>query len=170
MQQHLGERITELENIFKSHVAITHFPAGEVSRFYNGKIQDREWRKSLVSRSVAHQRDLVPVFFYGKNSRLFYGINLVRRALGIKLNIELALLPHEMFNKKNKTLKVRIGKPIPYTTFTKQFSQQEWTAKVRNHVYNLEQNDTFSAYPQQKGTIYTCHMPEENQLELRLIY
>jgi len=136
--------ITELENVFKSDVAVTHFPAGEVSRHYKRKIQDREWRKSLVSRAVAHKRNLVPFYFYGRNSRLFYAINLLRRAIFIKLNIELALLPHEMFNKRNKTIKVKIAKPIPYSTFSKKHSPKVWTEKVKEYVYEMgmaEQNN-----------------------------
>jgi len=105
--------VTELEKVYQSDVAITHFPAGEVSRRYNGRIQDREWHKSFVTRAVSCQRDIVPFYFHGRNSNLFYGINIVRRALGIKTNIELALLPRELFLKRNKTIKFKIGKPIP---------------------------------------------------------
>jgi putative hemolysin len=134
------ESINELEEALKSDVAINHFPAGEVSRHYQGKIQDREWRKSLVSRAVAHKRDLVPLFFYGRNSRLFYAINLIRRLFFIKLNLELSLLPHEMFNKKGKTIKVLIGKPIPYTVFNDKLKHAEWTEKVKRYLYEIGKN------------------------------
>lgn len=141
------EYIMALEEVFASDLPITHFPAGEVSRKYHGKIQDREWRKSLVSKAVAHNRDLVPFFFHGYNSKLFHGISNIRRMLGIKLNFELALLPHEFFNKRNKTIKVTIGKPISYEVFDKRFNHQEWTDKVREHLYSLEKepNSTFKA-------------------------
>ncbi len=129
--------VTELEKVYQSDVAITHFPAGEVSRRYHGKIQDREWQKSFVTRAVSCQRDIVPFYFYGMNSNLFYGINLVRRALGIKKNIELALLPRELFLKRNKTIRVKIGKPIPWQKFDHSMTHVQWAQKVKEHVYTM---------------------------------
>jgi putative hemolysin len=129
--------VTELEKVYKSDVAITHFPAGEVSRRYKGKIQDREWHKSFVTRAVSCQRDIVPFYFHGRNSNLFYGINLARRALGIKTNIELMLLPREMFLKRNNTIKFKIGKPIPWQKFDSSMTHLQWAQKVKEHVYNM---------------------------------
>lgn len=129
--------VTELEKVYRSDVAITHFPAGEVSRRYHGKIQDRPWQKSFISRSVSCQRDIVPFYFHGRNSTMFYGINLVRRALGIKTNIELALLPRELFLKRNKTIRLTIGKPIPWQKFDSTFPNSMWAQKVKDHVYCL---------------------------------
>jgi len=130
--------VTELEKVYQSDVAITHFPAGEVSRHYHGKIQDCAWQKSFITRAVSCQRDIVPFYFHGRNSRLFYGINLVRRALGIKANIELMLLPREMFLKRNKTIHFTIGKPIPWQKFDRSLTHVQWAQKVKEHVYNLE--------------------------------
>ena len=129
--------VTELEKIYKSNVAITHFPAGEVSRRYKGKIQDREWHKSFITRAVSCQRDVVPFYFHGRNSNLFYGINLARRAFGIKTNIELMLLPREMFLKRNKTIKFKIGKPIPWQKFDSSMTHLQWAQKVKEHVYTM---------------------------------
>ncbi len=129
--------VVELEKVYNSDIAITHFPAGEVSRHYHGKIQDRDWMKSFISKSVSCQRDVVPFYFEGRNSNLFYSINLIRRALGIKLNIELMLLPSEFFKKRNSTVKVKIGKPIPWQTFDSTNSQVEWAQKVKEQVYSM---------------------------------
>ena len=133
--------VAELEKVYQSDVAITHFPAGEVSRRYNGRIQDREWHKSFITRAISCQRDIVPFYFHGKNSNLFYGINLVRRALGIKTNIELILLPREMFLKRNKTIKFKIGKPIPWQTFDRSYTHIQWAQKVKAHVYSMSAAD-----------------------------
>lgn len=129
--------VLELEKVYQSDIAITHFPAGEVSRRYHGKIQDRPWQKSFITRAVSCQRDIVPFYFHGRNSRLFYGINIVRRFLGIKMNIELALLPREFFRKKNSTVRFTIGKPIPWQTFDNRHSHVKWAALVKDHVYSL---------------------------------
>lgn len=132
--------VSALETVYNSDDPITHFPAGEVSRLYHGKIQDCQWQKSFITKAILFKRDIVPFYIYGHNSWFFYCLSLVRRKLGIKTNIELILLPHEMFRKKNKTLKIKIGKPIPYQKFDKTCSNWDWAGKVRKYVFDLEHN------------------------------
>lgn len=134
------EYVKALDETYNSGVPITHFPAGEVSRRYNKKIQDSEWQKSFITKSISSKRDIVPFYFHGRNSRLFYTIYMARQLFGIKTNIELMLLPREMFRKRNKTIKVNIGKPISYSTLDKKLSHKEWAQKVRSQVYNLRNN------------------------------
>lgn len=129
--------LLELENVYKSDTPITHFPAGRVSRLQNGKVLDGVWQKSFIKKSIQHQRDIVPFYFHGKNSNLFYAIFFIRKIFFIKANIELMLLPHEIFNKRNKTIKVTIGKPISYKTFNDSYSHHEWAQKVKKMVYEL---------------------------------
>jgi putative hemolysin len=81
----------------------------------------------------------VPFFFFGRNSRLFYIVYFVRKILGIKTNLELVLLPREIFNKRNKTIKVRIGSPIAYQTFKNTKSHYEWAQSVKQQVYKLKE-------------------------------
>ena len=132
------EYITALENIYDSDVPITHFPSGEVSRLYNGKIQDCQWHKSFITKAVSHKRNIVPFYIYGRNSRFFHFISFVRRVLGIKSNIEFIMLPREMFRKRNKTIRIKIGQLIPHQKFDKSFSHWEWADKVRKYVYDLK--------------------------------
>jgi 1-acyl-sn-glycerol-3-phosphate acyltransferase len=134
------EYVNSLENIYNSDVPITHFPAGEVSRFYSGRVQDCRWQKSFITKSVTYKRDIVPFYIYGRNSRFFYFISFLRRVLGIKSNIELMLLPREMFRKENKTIKVKIGKLIPHQKFNRTYSPWDWAGKVRSYVYDLKNN------------------------------
>lgn len=129
--------IMELEKIYESDTPMTHFPAGEVSRLYHWKIQDAPWQKSFIGKAVSCQRDIVPFHFYGRNSILFYTIFVIRTLFGIKLNLELSLLTREMFKKRGKTIKVKIGKPIPYQTFDKSNNHYSWAQKVRDIVYGL---------------------------------
>jgi len=131
------ENITELQKIYDSDIPITHFPAGEVSRFYKGRVQDCKWQKSFIAKAISSQRDIVPFYFYGRNSWLFYTISLLRQLFFIKANIELILLPHSMFKKKNKTIKLRIGKPVSYKKFDNSRTHQEWAQFMRRHVYSL---------------------------------
>jgi putative hemolysin len=131
------EYLRGLELVYQSESPITHFPAGLVSRLQKGKIQDIEWQKSFISKAVSCQRDIVPFHFIGRNSTFFYSVYVIRKTLRIKANIELALFPHEIFNKRNKTIKVKIGKPIPYRTFDKSKSPFEWAQYVKDLVYAL---------------------------------
>jgi len=131
------EYIKALDLVYHSDIPITHFPAGEVSRNYKRKIEDTVWQKSFITKSILSQRDIIPFHFHGKNSRLFYFIYTVRKVLGIKLNLELLLLPREMFKKRNKTIKVSIGKPISHKMFNTNYNHFQWAQKVREYVYNL---------------------------------
>jgi putative hemolysin len=131
------EYIAALEAVFDSEIAITHFPAGEVSRIYHGRIQDCEWQKSFIYKSSSKGRNIVPFYFYGRNSLLFYTIGIFRKLIGLKLNVELMLLPREMFKKRNKTIRVKIGKPIPSAIFDNTYSHREWADKLRKHVYRM---------------------------------
>ena len=133
-------QIMELDRIYKSDLPINHFPSGEVSRKFNGKVQDKEWQKSFIAKAISEKRDVVPVYFHGKNSRLFYNINALRKFLGIKSNIELILLPSEMLKKEGETIKVVIGKPIPYYVLDNGVSHQILAEKLRRFLYDLNIN------------------------------
>lgn len=128
----------ELESVFASDLPITHFPAGLVSRVRKGKIEDSDWQKSFINKAIEHQRNVVPIFFSGRNSRLFYIIYVGRKALGIKTNLELVLFPWEIFNKKNKTIRVKIGRPFSYQTFNRTQTHFEWAQYVKEQVYNFK--------------------------------
>lgn len=131
------EYVKALDELYESDTAITHFPAGEVSRKYNGKVQDCPWQKSFITKAISAKRDIVPFHFYGTNSRLFYFVSRLRKLFFIKMNIELIFLPRELFNKHGKAMRVKIGKPIPWQTFDSSMSHAEWAQKVRDHIYEL---------------------------------
>ncbi len=130
--------LIELDRVYKSDVPITHFPAGLVSRVKNRKIQDFDWHKSFISKAVECERDIVPFCFTGRNSVLFYFVYLLRKYLGIKANLELSLLPYEFFRKKNKSIKVIIGKPISFRKFDKTKTDREWAQWVKSELYSLK--------------------------------
>ena len=134
------KHIIELEEVYNSDVPITHFPFGLVSRVYKFKIQDKHWNKSFVKKAISNQRDVVPIRFYGRNSTLFYAIYIFRQIFRIKTNLELILLPRELFRKKGKTVRVIIAKPIHYQEFNNSLSHLEWAQKVRSSVYNSDSN------------------------------
>jgi hypothetical protein len=129
-----------LNDAFVSPDQIITFPAGLCSRKITGKIEDLEWKKMLVVKSVEYKRDIVPVYFEARNSNLFYTIANLRQKFNIKFNIEMLFLPHELFKvkrAKNSTFTIHFGKPISWQTFDSSRSPQEWTNWVRQTVYNL---------------------------------
>ena len=134
------DHITALEKTYESNMPITHFPAGAVSRITAGKVKDDVWQKSFVKKAIQHKRDIVPFYIHGKNSNLFYSIYRIRQWFGIDQNIELMLLPSEMFKKRNKTIRVSIGKSILHSSLDKTATNMEWAQKIRNQVYQLGEN------------------------------
>ncbi|MCD4746918.1 MAG: 1-acyl-sn-glycerol-3-phosphate acyltransferase [Bacteroidales bacterium] len=132
--------IAKLKEVYGSDLPITNFPAGLVSRIKNNKIQDGEWKKSFVKKSIENKRDIVPIKVSGRNSILFYAIFLCRQIFKIKMPLELILLPREMYKKRGKTIKVSIGKTIHYQELHKTLSHWEWAQDIRLSVYSLDNN------------------------------
>lgn len=127
-----------IQNIFDTKQQFLIFPAGICSRKIKGKIQDYAWKKTFISKAKEYHRAVIPVYFEAKNSRFFYNLSRIRNALGIKFNIEMIFLPHEMFRQKGNTFTVTFGKPIPYETFDDTKTQYQWAQYVRELVYDMK--------------------------------
>lgn len=131
--------LENIEKIYASQEAIVIFPAGFCSRKIRGKILDTNWNKSFINKSLRYNRDVIPVLINAKNSNLFYHIATIRKWFAIKANIEMFLLPHEMFVKRGKTIEIIVGKPIKHKIFSVGKSEK-WAEILRYYVYELEQN------------------------------
>ena len=131
------EYLLALNEVYKSDLPITHFPNGFVSRIYKRKVKDKYWKKSFIVKAVSCERNIVPIRFYGRNSNFFYTFFIIRRFFRIKAELETLLLPREFFNKRNKTIKVKIGKMIPYKNFDKSKSYSDWAQEIKELVYEL---------------------------------
>jgi putative hemolysin len=127
-----------MEEAYSSDCQILYFPAGLCSRKKRGIIRDLQWHKSFISKSVQHQRDIVPAFFSGRNSNFFYNLANIRKLLGIKANIEMLYLADEMFKQKDKEIRLVFGKPIPWETFDRTKPALEWADWVKTKSYDLE--------------------------------
>lgn len=85
------------------------FPAADVSSYQAdlNQVEDGEWDAATLKAIKAARVPVVPVYFKGSNSLLFYLLGLIHPVLrGIKL-------PSELLNRKNRVVKTRIGNPIP---------------------------------------------------------
>ncbi len=133
------KNVSLIEEAFASENQIITFPAGLCSRRINGVITDFEWKKSFVQKAVTYQRDVVPIYFEGRNSEFFYRLTNIRKKIGIKKNIELIYLPDEMFRCKQKTFRIYFGKPIPWETFRDtRRTALEWAQWVKDICYKLK--------------------------------
>ena len=118
-------------------------PAGTVSKRNPVKIRDLAWNKFFIHKAIQYKRDIIPIHVQARNSRLFYNIASFRKIFRIKSNLEMFLLPREMFNKSSKTISITFGEPIAYKTFDESRTRLEWAQKVREYVYLLG-SDNFS--------------------------
>jgi putative hemolysin len=130
--------VEKFNQLFESDSQIMIFPAGLVSRRSRGVISDHEWQKTFITKAIQFKRDIIPVHISGRNSNLFYGVDKIRKLLGIKMSVEIILLPLEMHRQKNKPITFSIGKVIPYQTFNNSISHLEWAQKVKETVYSIQ--------------------------------
>ena len=122
---------------FQSDNHMLMFPAGLNSRMINGEIHDLPWKKTFISKSVEYHRDVVPIFFSGRNSNRFYRIARWQSRLHLKVNVAMLFLVDEMYRNVNQTFTVKIGKPIPWQTFDHSRTPKEWAQYVEDMVYKL---------------------------------
>ena len=135
---HQGRNFPQMvEDGFSSNYHMLMFPAGLCSRRKNGVIRDLPWKKTFVSKSVEYHRDVVPIFFGGRNSEFFYRLSNISDRYVKKVNIAMLFLVDEMYKNVGKTFHVKIGKPIPWQTFDKSKTPAEWAEYVKQQVYSL---------------------------------
>jgi putative hemolysin len=126
------------DELFQSDDTVLYFPAGICSRKMQREIQDLEWKKTFIGKAKSTQRDILPIYFDGKNSDFFYNLARLRKKLGIKINIEMLYLVDEMFKQKNATFKICIGNVIPYQTLLNTGDNNLLAQKIRKEVYDLK--------------------------------
>lgn len=112
------------------------FPSGEVSSNKNRErvVKDIEWQPSIIKLIKGAGVPVVPVYFNGSNSRLFHLMGKVNPYL------RTARLPHELINKRDKTISLRIGKPIMPTELEEFVNIQDLGRYLWNRTYALEAN------------------------------
>lgn len=129
------------------------FPAGEVSSKNNKQkvVKDIEWQKSIIKLIQNSGATVIPFFFSGQNSAMFHFLGKIHPLL------RTVRLPHELSNKKNKSLALRIGMPVPVSEIEEYSSTEKLGKYLRNRTYALEAN---IAPAEQKAssenTVYTA--------------
>ncbi len=101
------ERTTER---LRNGEALAIFPSGGVatSMKFFGEVREFPWRRFICTRIHETECTVVPLYFHGRNSRLFQFVSK------FSMNLRLGLLLHEIMNKRGKTIRIEIGDPITY--------------------------------------------------------
>ena len=128
----------KMEEEFFGERQVLTFPAELCSRKIDGRVTDTEWKTNFLKKAYASQREIVPVFVEGRLSNFFYRVDRIRKALGIKFNIEMLWLPDEMFSQKGRHFRIVVGDPIPVAELQQAGSLREQVEYVRKKAYFLE--------------------------------
>lgn len=90
------------------HEPIVIFPSGGVATAPKPwkNAEELEWKKFVLKLIRSSNATVIPIYFYGQNSRLF------QVASNISMELRLAFLLNEVRNKIGKQIKLEIGSPI----------------------------------------------------------
>ena len=111
------------------------FPAGEVSRYHGHDYpEDLPWSTSIARIIKNAGVPVIPVFWEGRNSRLFYAVDKILSMLGT------ARLTKELINKHDTCFNLQIGKPILPSEVAQYENPKELAAYLRSRSYALEAN------------------------------
>ncbi|MBI1837638.1 MAG: 1-acyl-sn-glycerol-3-phosphate acyltransferase [Flavobacteriia bacterium] len=134
------ENSKRINNAYLSDECLILFPAGLVSRKQKGCVKDLEWQKSFITKAIKFKQDIIPVFVDAQNSKFFYNLALLRKKIGLKVNLEMFFLVDEVYKQKGKTIRITFGKPISFTQFSTEKTHLEWAEEMKKHVYTLAIN------------------------------
>lgn len=130
----------QIMEVFESPHAVCVFPAGLVSRKSHGVVRDLDWKKTFVTYAKKLNQPIVPIYIDGKLSNFFYRLSNFRKFLGIKANIEMIFLVHELIKLRGTTVTLTVGESIqPETLYTKQ-SEKDLAQEIKAKVYELSTN------------------------------
>lgn len=110
------------------------FPAGEVSNRNNvfDEVLDKEWEIPALKLIKKAKVPVVPMYFHTKNSSMFYNI------AKIHADLQTLLLPSEMMKKRDKPIRIRIGKPVSPKIQEEYESVKELGDFLRKKVYMMK--------------------------------
>ena len=128
----------DIDSALASDIPIAIFPAGLCSRLINGRVQDVAWNKMFVNKAIKYHRDIIPLHFKGENSGFFYKFAKLRKASGIPVNLEMSLLPREVFRNQGSRFRISIGSPIGWASLSGGANANAEAQQIREKVYSLE--------------------------------
>lgn len=109
------------------------FPAGAVSdlSIRDRCVRDRQWQEPVVRLIQKMKVPVVPVHFLDGNSKFYYSLGL------IDWKVRLLRLPSEVFNKRNKPVRIALGEIITPEQMAEYKTVEDLRTFLRNSVYNI---------------------------------
>lgn len=117
------------------------FPAGEVATYQHfdkktsrkfSAVEDIPWPENMIRLIRNAKVPVVPIYFEGTNSRMFHILGKIHPRL------RTARLVHELFNKRHRTVSMRIGKPVSVSEIAEFTDNKELGGYLRSRVYVME--------------------------------
>lgn len=88
------------------------FPSGRLSKLTLLGLRDRPWEKTPIILAKRYNFPLVPVYVKGRNSWFYYFASIISKQLRDVSQL------NELFNKREKKIKINIGKPIKVSSLS----------------------------------------------------
>lgn len=113
------------------------YPAGTVSRFRLRRlaVSDPPWKPGIARLARMTRATIVPVYFSGRNSWWYHLLGVLHPVLAMMR------LPGELLKKRGKSLRLRIGRPIPYSVLPQTDNDETITSFLREATYSLAASD-----------------------------
>ncbi len=137
------DAVAAIERAMEADKPVIIFPAGLCSRSsWTGKVADLPWNKMFVVKAIQSHRDIIPLHFQGRNSRSFYLSALIRKALGIKANIEMLHLPREVFKSRRHHYTITVGERIPWSSLSGGTEASATASRLRDLTYFISDHSS----------------------------
>lgn len=151
--------VAAIQKALQNEMALIVFPAATVSRLKGLTVTDSKWYNGAVRLASRYSSPILPVYVNARNSSLFYFVSILSRKLST------LLLAHELFNKTNKTIHLRIGDVIPAKVFSAHIiDDYSQTKLLKKHVYLIGKNRK-GIYSTEKNVI---HPVDRKMIKLEL--
>ncbi len=113
--------------------ALAVFPAGEVSSWRTEvkAVADPRWKTPVIKLIQHAGVPVVPVWFDGANSVVFHMLGMIHP------NLRTLALPKEMLRMRGRSVRMRIGKPIPAKEVAAFSSAEQLARFLRARTYAL---------------------------------
>lgn len=142
----------------KNGEAVALFPSGEVSTHYGSAIiKDKDWQPSVVKMIKNAGVPVIPVYFHGSNSRFFHWIGKVHPLL------RTLRLPRELLNKRDKNIRMCIGRPITVAEIEEQKELKDLGSYLRARTYALESNVPHELKIKERKNIEPIALPKNRR-------
>ncbi|MCB0764715.1 MAG: lysophospholipid acyltransferase family protein [Flavobacteriales bacterium] len=113
--------------------ALAVFPAGEVSSWRTElkAVADPRWKVPAIKLAQRTNVPVIPIWFDGANSFLFQMLGMIHP------NLRTLALPSEMLRMRGRSMRMRIGKPIPPKDIQAFTSTEQLSRYLRAKTYAL---------------------------------